>query len=295
MPNPEHAQIADRFAELIRQSQDKLSPAEQRVVSFIDRNRAAALAQSATQLAADIGTSNATVVRAVQTLGFKGLAELRRLIATDMDRQPNSTENMRRTLAQVGESSELAATLVLESHLKALQALHEPEARRRLNQAVSCFASSERIVLLGIGRAGPIASYVAVMLGRIGRRARAFTASGAGLADDLLDLRRGDVLVLLANGNPYKEAVTAIRQARLVGIQVVLVTESETSKIAKRSDIVVPAPRGRTEHVSLHGTTMCVMEALVTGLAACDRDRTLLELDRFEELRTQLGGRDYVE
>lgn len=295
MTTPETAPTADRFTDLIKQHQDRLSPTEQRVVSFIDRNRAAALAQSASQLASDIGTSNATVVRAVQNLGFKGLADLRRLIAADIDRPPSSAENMRRTLAVVGESSEQAASLVLESHIKALQALQEPEAKVRFNEAVSCFASAERIVLLGIGRAGPIASYVAVMFGRIGRRARAFTTSGAALADDLLDLKRGDVLVLIANGNPYKEAVAAVRQARLLGIQVVLVTESDTSKIAKRSDIIVPAPRGRTEHVSLHGTTMCVMEALVIGLAASDRDRTLLELDRFEDLRTQLGGREYVE
>jgi DNA-binding MurR/RpiR family transcriptional regulator len=295
MTTLQNASAVDRFTDLTRQSRDRLSPAEQRVISFIDRNRAAALARSASQLAADIGTSNATVVRAVQNLGFKGLADLRRLIAADLDRAPTSTDNMRRTLAQVGESSELAASLVLESHLKALQKLQEPESKARLTSAVSSFAAAERIVLLGIGRAGSIASYVAVMLGRIGRRARAFTASGAGLADDLLDLRRGDVLVLLANGNPYKEAVTAIRQARLLGIQVVLVTESDTSKIAKRSDIVVPAPRGRTEHVSLHGTTLCVMEALVMGLAACDRDRTLLELDRFEDLRKQLGGCEHVE
>ena len=51
-----------------------LAPAERRVARFIDQNRAAVLASSAVELAASTGTSDATVIRTVQALGFSGLA-----------------------------------------------------------------------------------------------------------------------------------------------------------------------------------------------------------------------------
>lgn len=48
------------------------TPALRQVVIYIDTNRLEALTKTAAELAADIGTSDATVIRAVKALGFTG-------------------------------------------------------------------------------------------------------------------------------------------------------------------------------------------------------------------------------
>ena len=62
----------------------RLSSAEQAVVRFFQENREEVLVGSAASLAAKIGTSDATVIRATQALGYSGLDELRRDIADEL-------------------------------------------------------------------------------------------------------------------------------------------------------------------------------------------------------------------
>ncbi len=68
-----------------------LGAAGQRVAEFIAQKPAAVLAGSALELAANTGTSDATVIRTIQTLGYAGLADLKRALAAALDRDANSS------------------------------------------------------------------------------------------------------------------------------------------------------------------------------------------------------------
>src|SRR4051794_8975083 len=61
---------------------DALSPTEQRVADFFAQHREEAAFLSATEIAQRLGTSDATVVRTAQSLGYSGLQELKREFAT---------------------------------------------------------------------------------------------------------------------------------------------------------------------------------------------------------------------
>jgi DNA-binding MurR/RpiR family transcriptional regulator len=63
-----------------------LGAAGQRVAHFIVQNPAAALASSAMDLAASTGTSDATVIRTVQALGYAGLADLKQALVASLER-----------------------------------------------------------------------------------------------------------------------------------------------------------------------------------------------------------------
>ena len=62
---------------VLRRTDQQLGAAGLRVAKFIDENRQIVLASSAAALGARIGTSDATVLRTIQTLGFAGLADLK--------------------------------------------------------------------------------------------------------------------------------------------------------------------------------------------------------------------------
>lgn len=71
----------DLLSERVAACAPELSPALKRVIVYLDANRSETLAKSAMELAAQLGTSDATIVRAAQALGFDGLKELKRAIA----------------------------------------------------------------------------------------------------------------------------------------------------------------------------------------------------------------------
>jgi DNA-binding MurR/RpiR family transcriptional regulator len=120
MPEGKMRGAVDLFGERLRSRDRSLSRAELRVAKFIDQNRATALACSAAQLAAEVGISDATVVRTAQALGFDGLSELRQALATTLEQRSSPADNMRRTLADIGGDTERAIDLVLDTHREAI-------------------------------------------------------------------------------------------------------------------------------------------------------------------------------
>jgi DNA-binding MurR/RpiR family transcriptional regulator len=282
---------ADLFGQRVAATQSALSPAERRVIRFIDHNRVATLASSAMQLASSIGTSDATVVRAVQALGFHGLGDLRQALVASLDPRSTPADDMRRTLADVGDSADRAIELVLDIQREALEALQSATARRQIGAAVSALHTAERIMVFGIGPSAALAHYVSVLLGRTGRPARTLDATGTALADQLLGLRSGDALLVLAYTRPYREVVAVFTEARRLGLPVVLITDSLDSKLARFADVIVPARRGRAERVALHSATLVVLEALVLGLAVSNRAGAMVALERLNDLRELVAGK----
>ena len=282
---------ADPLVVRFEKAAPSLSPAARRVVRFIVENRALALASSAVELASRTGTSDATVVRAVQALGFDGLPELRRVLAAFLG-APEATpaESMCSTLAEAGAEPGRAVDLAIETQREALEALAAPEARATLRAAVAALHTAQRILVFGIGPSALLARYVAVLLSRSGRAARALDATGIALADQLLDLRQGDTLLVLAYGRSYREVVAVFAEARRLGLPTVLVTDSLDRSLARQADVVVPARRGRARKVALHGATLIALEAIALGLAARQGGRAVATLERLNDLRAAIAG-----
>jgi DNA-binding MurR/RpiR family transcriptional regulator len=181
--------------------------------------------------------------------------------------------------------------LVLEAHDEALAALRAPEGRAQIVAAAGVLHPAERIVVFGIGPSATLARYVATLLTRAGRRSLVLDAAGIMLADQLLDLREGDALVVLAYGRAYREVEAVFAEAARLDLPVVLVTDSLEARLASRARLVLPARRGRAERVALHGATLVALEALVLGLAGAGRGEAVATLERLNRLRAAVSLR----
>ena len=277
------------FDALMLANYDALQPAEQRVVRHIEKNRLAVLSTSAADLARQIGASDATVVRAVKALGFKGLGELRAALATSLADESNPADNMRRTAADVGEGVERAVAAVIDTHREALREMSEPGVQALIVQAIRVLNGLERVLIFGIGPSASLADYVALLLNRHGRAARAINATGNGLADQLLDVRPGDGLLILAYGRTYAEVLVVFEEAARLRLPIVLMTDSLEPKLARQADVIVPARRGRQGRVAMHGVTLIVLEAIALGLAFANQDSAMDALARIGDVRNRLS------
>ena len=278
---------------LFQRANQQLGEAGRRVVRFIDENRQTVLASSAAALGSYVGTSDATVVRTIQALGFTGLGDLKRAILKSTDKVSTPADHMRRTLADLEKTTGQAFDSVLQAHSDGLAVLNSERCRAQIAAAVGLLDAADRIAVFGIGPSAALASYVSISLARCGRPSRTISATGSMLADQLLDLRRGDGLLILAYGRLYKEVRTVFAEAKGLGLTTVLVTEAENTPLAKLADVAVAIPRGRPEQVSLHGATLVGLEAIVLSLAAARPQAALASLDKLNRLRraTEVQGK----
>lgn len=269
---------------VLRRTDRPLGAAGQRVAKFIDENRQIVLGSSAAALGARIGTSDATVLRTIQTLGFAGLADLKAAI---LGSEPVSTpaDDMRRTLINLEKATGQALDGILQAHADGLGVLRSKKCRAEIAAGVRVLDAASRIAVFGIGPSSALATYVSVLLARNGRRSRTINATGSMLADQLLDLGKGDALLVLAYGRLYREVKAVFAEAKAQRLPTVLVTEADDTPLAKLADVCVAIPRGRPGQMALHGATLVGLEALVLSLAAAKPEAALSSLDNLNRLR----------
>ena len=290
LPTSVSAEVAPRsiFDRRLDENYPRLPPTGQRVARFLDQNRLTALSSSAADIAAAVGSSDATVIRTVQALGFESLQDLRQALVASLEAGSTPADNMRRTTDEIGDGVERAVGSVIETHLEALQALADPALQSILVEAIRVLNTAARTFIFGIGPSAALSEYVALLMTRHGRRARVLNASGIGLVDQMLELRSSDALLILAYGRTYREILLVFREAKRLRIPIVLITDSLEAKLARQADVVVPARRGKQGRVAMHGVTVIVLEAIVLGLAVADAGAAMVSLSRLSDLRAQL-------
>jgi DNA-binding MurR/RpiR family transcriptional regulator len=138
------------LSSVLRRAHQQLGITGVRVAKFIDENRQIVLASSAAALGARIGTSDATVLRTVQTLGFASLAELKSAILNSGS-VSTPADDMRRTLVDLEAATGQAFDGVLQAHTDGLDILRSEKCRTQMAAAVRVLDGAERIAIFGIG------------------------------------------------------------------------------------------------------------------------------------------------
>jgi DNA-binding MurR/RpiR family transcriptional regulator len=269
---------------------NELSPAELRVARYFAAHREEVLIASAVELAAKARTSDATVIRTAKSLGYAGLDALRRNLARELRQEPSPAGRIARTLDEVGGDCATAFAATLDMHLESVEALRRGISPTQFTDMVDHVLGSCRVAIFGIGPSGALATYLAVQLRRFGLAALTLSDTGLLLADGLLQLRAGDVLVILAYGRIYPELEALFARAEQLGLVRILLTDTLRRDLEPRCSLVLDIPRGRTDAFSTHTATLAFIEALLVGVAARRPRETIEALSKLNRLRADIAG-----
>ncbi len=280
-----------RFDDTVVARLATMSPAEQRVARFFQANREEVLIGSAAALAIKVGTSDATILRTVKSLGFASLDKLRRTLASELRFNLSPADRLANTLEEIGDDLQTAFTVALDIHIEALANLRRDISRAQFKAAVIRIAGARRIVVFGIGPSSAMADYFVIQLTRFGLESISLTRTGLLFADDLQKLRKGDLVVILAYGRIYEELTVLLEKADSIGTSKILLTDTLASLLRDRVDLILPVARGKTDMLSMHTATLGLIEALLVGVAVKRPQETVNGLKALNEARIKLVGK----
>jgi DNA-binding MurR/RpiR family transcriptional regulator len=251
-----------------------------------------AAAMSAREVASATGTSDATVVRTARSLGFEGFRELKRFMATGQTDEAPLNERLRATLSGTPDpDDELYAAC--DRQRVALDTLAGRIPKSDFHAANRVIEAGARVWWSGIGPSAFLAEYGAFLFRRLGKPSGALTHSGFENADELLALRNGDVVVVLAYGRLHRHVRVLFDRAAEEGIEVVLITDSLAVRDEWPVAVSLASGRGPTGMFSSHGTTILVIEALALAVAAAHPELAQESVDRLNQLRSEIAGRPF--
>lgn len=271
-----------------------LSPQLKRVASYLNDHRETVLDATAIDIAEATQTSDATVVRTAQALGFSGLREIKTTLQAWFGSAQNAEDKMAATVDELAQDIHSGIDFVLQGHRHACDVLSAPDNRQAIAQAVALLTDAQRVALFGINASGILADYSARLFTRIGLPAVTLNRAGIALAEQLVTLQRGDVLIMMAQKSAHREGTLTLREAKRLGIPVILLTNALDSVFARQAGIVINIPRGgENGRMPLHGTVLLCLEMLILSVASAASQRTVKTLKRIHELNRSLksGGR----
>ncbi|MFE0175309.1 MurR/RpiR family transcriptional regulator [Streptomyces sp. NPDC059002] len=279
----------ERLRSAVRDQWDTLSASERAVAQYLaSAPPESLLFASAQELGSASGTSNATVVRALQRLGYAGLPALKRELASGFTSAVAPEVRLQQRIAHVGRDLGGIWDEVFDEAQERIEHARRLTPDDALRTAVEALAEAAEIHCYGVAASELAARHLALALGRIGRRARYAGATGFALADALLGIRQGDAVVIFQPGRALSELSVLIDRARSVGARVVLVTDELAELYGGQVDAVLTAPHTPTGITTEALTALVVADAVLLALTALDEARAVDASHQLTALREQL-------
>jgi DNA-binding MurR/RpiR family transcriptional regulator len=276
--------------------QRHLSKSARKVLDYVERHPNAVLASSAVDLAAALKVSDATVIRAIQALGYEGLPHLKSVIAAELDaghRQP--VQKVGVTVRELRDHDGMPLERVMGAYAGILEILHRSGAADAVAKASTILADADRIALHGAGTLMILLEQTALHLGRIGIRSLLLDKSGNAFADSLLKIEEGDALLMLAYGRVHPESMLVQREIRRRRGKIVVVTDNVSGRLAKRADCVIEIPRTEVGNMTMYGLTLMALEGIVLTLTGENPKRSLTTAKRLQTFRDEIEAADIGE
>ncbi len=274
-----------RVVELVRQRMNDLSPAERKLARVLLASYPIAGLESVARFAERAHVSPPTVTRFITKLGFRGYPEFQEVLRHEVQARLSSPlARYRDDPPDRGTDSVLSEALEASAHN--LAATIEVLSHRDLNEAVELLADVRRRVMVLGGRvSAPLARYLAGQLHLLRPGIGLVDAERSAPAQQLIDMRKGDVLIVFDYRRYQSDTIESARVASSQGCNVVLFTDpwlSPASGFARQ--VIVTSVDTVGPFDSLVGA-MAVVEGIVAAVLSRLGPRAQSRMRSLERLR----------
>jgi RpiR family transcriptional regulator, carbohydrate utilization regulator len=267
------ARAPGSVAEMVRAASTSLPPSEARVAQVLLARGTEVIHASVTEIAMAAETGVGTVVRACQSLGFKGFQAAKIALAQDLlplDERPDQD------LSEEDHPEQVLAKLA-ESSGDALRRATASVDAGALRQAVAMLSKAKRVLCLGVGTSAPLAQDAAYRFTTIGIDADSPPDVHVQHVRARL-LSKADAALVVSHTGATQETLGATRGAKEAGAGIVVVTSFTTTPLTELADVALVAggreTNYRVEAMASRLAHLLVLDTLFTSLVLRDPRRS---------------------
>ena len=262
----------DELRGAIAQRHRALSGRLQQIAEFVLDHPTDVALGTVAEVAARSGVPPSAIVRFAHALGFGGFTEMQQVFRSRLMAGVAPSYKARLARMKHEEKSILgrkpAAVLgrfVAEAQ-SALVTLSQSAHARELDAATAILAKARDIYLLGLGGSFPVATHLAYVLRKLGRRVMLLDGIGGSIHEQSHPAGPEDALVAISFRNYYPDTARLFPELVARGVPAISITDSLLSPIVEGAKVVfeiqdMPEPALRTLVAP-----MCLVQALAIGL-----------------------------
>lgn len=263
----------EELIRLIHDRHDQMSKTYQRIAVYLTQNPNDVAVHSVNAIAEKCGIHASSFVRFAQSLGYRGFKELQALfqmrLATAAPGFEARVKVLQTELRASGDRTDVGflRDLVVRD-IASLQELLDDVSPDQLSEAAQLLHEADTIYLLGQMRSGPVVELMRYQLTMLGKRCILLDSAG-GLATYIArTITPRDLLMAVSFRFYAKEVVNIAEELGARGIDIVAISDSTLSPLAKTARVLFPVPEHDYTFSRSLAAPMCIAQALVVAVAA---------------------------
>ncbi|MBR0993292.1 MurR/RpiR family transcriptional regulator [Bradyrhizobium japonicum] len=262
----------DELRGAIAQRHRALSGRLQQIAEFVLDHPTDVALGTVAEVAQRSGVPPSAIVRFAHALGFGGFTEMQQVFRTRLVAGVAPSYKARLARMKSEEKSVLgrqpAAVLsrFVSEAQSSLVTLSQSVHARELDAATAILAKARDIYLLGLGGSFPVATHLAYVLRKLGRRVVLLDGTGGSIHEQSHAATVDDALVAISFRNYYPDTARLFPELVARGVPAISITDSLLSPIVEGARVVfeiqdMPEPALRTLVAP-----MCLVQAMAIGL-----------------------------
>ncbi|WP_456618303.1 MurR/RpiR family transcriptional regulator [Bradyrhizobium sp. P5_C12] len=272
MNKAQGAMSYDELRSAIAQRHRALSGRLQQIAEFVLDHPTDVALGTVAEVAQRSGVPPSAIVRFAHALGFGGFTEMQQVFRSRLVAGVAPSYKARLARMKSEEKSVLgrqpAAVLsrFVSEAQSSLVTLSQSVHARELDAATAILAKARDIYLLGLGGSFPVATHLAYVLRKLGRRVVLLDGTGGSIHEQSHAATVEDALVAISFRNYYPDTARLFPELVARGVPTISITDSLLSPIVEGARVVfeiqdMPEPALRTLVAP-----MCLVQAMAIGL-----------------------------
>lgn len=271
---------------------ESLTGAQRIVADYILDHPEEVIHLSVREASVRTGTSEATVIRVCQALGFKGFQDMKIQLAQAL---PSKVEEIHGDI----DESDTPATILKKTFQAGIRALQESALtidETVFTEAVDVITKARQVLFFGVGTSGAVALDAADKFMLTGIPVSAYSDATLQVRS-AVSTTKGDVVIGISQSGASYPVVIAVETARQKGATTIAITSRANSPITRVSDLsLIVTSAGLTVrefYNELRLAHLSVIDALYFCVALRQKETYMYNKQRTEEinrrLRSQIG------
>lgn len=276
----------NKVPDLLHKINDKMShfsKGQKLIANFITSQYDKAAFMTAAKLGEVVGVSESTVVRFAIELGYDGYPKLQKVLQELIKSKLTSVQRIEVASTRIGDENILKN--VLHSDIEKIKATLEQFDLDSFDNAVECILNANRIYILGVRSAAPLASFLGFYFNLIFDNIRlVHTTSVSEMFEQIVRVNKDDVVIGISFPRYSARTIKALEFVKKQGASVIAITDSTESPLAEKADHSLIARSDMASFVDSLVAPLSVINALIVAVGMRRKEMVYETFERLEQI-----------
>lgn len=228
----------DTLRARIMERHDSLSPHLRRLARIALEDPNLMALETVAAIAERAGVQPSTLIRFAKEFGYDGFSRMQKVFRLRLvEGAPTYRERVDASRGRNSNGARDRLDSCADALIASLEQLKQTTSREDVARAVKLFDEANYIMVAGLRRSRPIAAYLAYGLTRLERRCSLLDFDGGMAAQQVANMRPGDVLAAIAFPEYSVPVVDIVRDAHLRSVPVISLTDGPASPLALNATV----------------------------------------------------------